>query len=220
MKKTIIATAISFILLIALISCTQTPTSDTSDNSALISSLESELAALREEQSASDSDNQKRIDELTSLLNSLLAAESAGGTNATSNSTPSQSSEATTETAPKAGFTYTVTDGNATLTGYTGSETSIVVPTSIDGYTVTAIGDSAFRDSKIKSIALPNSVESIGWFAFDGCTRLTAITVPSSVKKIAYGAFGSSDSSLTIYCHSDSFALKYAKSYGLSYAII
>ncbi len=209
MKKTIIAAAFFIMLCVALISCKQSLPDNRSDSSALISALESELNALKRENAVNESENNKKIDTLTALLNSLMTSEAP-----TASSTPTSSDTAAN------GFTYTVQDGNAIITGYLGSELNIAIPSSIDGYTVTEIGDSAFRDSRIKSVILSESVHSIGWFAFDGCTQLTEITVPSSVKKIGYCAFGSSDSSVTICCHSGSFALEYAKSYGLSYTII
>ncbi len=216
MKKKIIIPTVIFILLIALFSCSKKNTVADVPNydSSYIAAIESQLLALRQEQSANNSENQKLIDELSAMLNLMLTTESI-------TAAPPQSSDSIADdTPPSVGFTYTVNNGNATVTGYEGDEQNLVIPLSIDGYTVTAIGDSAFEDSKIKSVTLPDSVVSIGWFAFDGCTRLTAITVPSSVKKIGYGAFGSADSSLTVYCHSGSFALEYAKSYGLSYTII
>ncbi len=211
MKKNITVITLALMLSSALISCTASTVATTSDDTDFISAIESQILALRQEQYASDSENEKRIDELSAMLNSLLASDSI---------TPSLSDSETSQNTPSVGFTYTVEDGNATVTGYEGDELNLVIPSSIDGYTVSAIGDSAFRDSKIKSATLPDGLQSVGWFAFDGCTRLTSITVPSSVKKIGYGAFGSSDSSITIYCHSGSFALDYAKSYGLSYVII
>ena len=56
---------------------------------------------------------------------------------------------------------------------------------------VTSIGNYAFYvcDS-LTSITIPNSVTSIGFHAFDGCTSLTSITIPDSVTSIGYGAFG------------------------------
>ncbi len=209
MKKIIIAVAFFLMLCVAFISCKQSIPDDISDSSALISALESELKALKQENSVNESENNKKLDALTSLLNSLMTSEA-----------PASSSASTSADTVANGFTYTVQGGNAIITGYSGSELHIAIPSSIDGYTVTEIGDSAFRDSRIKSVILSESIHCIGWFAFDGCTQLTEITVPSSVKKIGYCAFGSSDSSVTVCCHSGSFALEYAKSYGLSYTII
>jgi len=40
-------------------------------------------------------------------------------------------------------WVYTVNNGRATITGYTGTETELVVPGELDGYPVTAIADNA-----------------------------------------------------------------------------
>ena len=40
-----------------------------------------------------------------------------------------------------------------------------------------------------KNTVIPNSVTSIGWYAFYGCTGLTSITIPNSVTSIGNGAF-------------------------------
>ncbi len=74
--------------------------------------------------------------------------------------------------------------------------TSIVIPDS-----VTSIGRYAFRDcSLLTSITIPDSVTSIGDYAFYGCSSLTSITIPDSVTSIGYFAFAycSSLQSITI----------------------
>ena len=56
--------------------------------------------------------------------------------------------------------------------------------------TVTSLGDYAFHDfKKLKSIEIPNSVTSIGVEAFRDCERLTSITIPEGVTSIGNGAF-------------------------------
>ena len=78
-------------------------------------------------------------------------------------------------------FTYTVTDNKATITKVdtiTGDD--VTIPSTLDDYTVTGIGVSAFYDcNKITSITIPDSITTIGESAFDGCTGLTSITVSS-----------------------------------------
>ena len=56
---------------------------------------------------------------------------------------------------------------------------------------VTSIDNNAFRDSNIVSITIPDSVTSIGGFAFYGCSGLTSITIPDSVTSIGESAFES-----------------------------
>ena len=43
---------------------------------------------------------------------------------------------------------------------------------------------------EVKELLIPNSVTSIGDYAFRGCTELTSVTIPNSVTSIGGGAFG------------------------------
>ena len=57
-------------------------------------------------------------------------------------------------------------------------------------YTVVAVGDSAFLDTKITSVTFPSGViKSIGTSAFMNCTKLSSFTIPSSVTSIGNNAF-------------------------------
>lgn len=79
-------------------------------------------------------------------------------------------------------FEYTVLyDGTAEITGYTGSEAALIIPSEIEGYTVTSIGDSAFNycDS-LTEVTIPDNVTSIGTYAFEDCDSLTNINVDSN----------------------------------------
>ena len=72
--------------------------------------------------------------------------------------------------------------------------TSVAIPDS-----VTSIGDYAFSEcSALRSISIPDSVRSIGAEAFYKCSNLSAITIPDSVTSIGYGAFESCSSLKTI----------------------
>ena len=63
--------------------------------------------------------------------------------------------------------------------------TSVTIPNS-----VTSIGDYAFSDcSGLTSVTIPNSVTSIENGAFRGCRGLTSVTIPNSVTSIGGGAF-------------------------------
>ena len=64
------------------------------------------------------------------------------------------------------------------IVGYSGNNTSLILPSSHEGLPVTCIGDSAFKNyTGLKSVTIPDSVTSIGNYAFSGCTGLTSVTV-------------------------------------------
>ncbi len=67
-------------------------------------------------------------------------------------------------------FAYRVADGKAVLTGCTGTEEQIVVPETVDGYTVCGIDALAFKDCPAKTVILPKSIERIEKDAFSGAT--------------------------------------------------
>lgn len=77
-----------------------------------------------------------------------------------------------------------------TITDCDNAATEIVIPSEIDGKPVTHIDDNAFSDcSSLTSIAIPDTVVSIGSFAFSGCDSLTSITIPGSVTSMGYYSF-------------------------------
>ena len=106
-------------------------------------------------------------------------------------------------------------DGNATITGYSGSVSALAIPQTIDGHkvvaignsafegtclvnvtipdTVTEIGDSAFAECKqLSSVQLSNNLTILGKFAFGNCTSLTSIWIPKSLKTADTSAFSGS----------------------------
>lgn len=76
-------------------------------------------------------------------------------------------------------YTYTLTaSGYVQITGYTGNAADVEIPSTIDGKTVRQIGNGAFKGcTTVKSVTIPDSVDSISDSAFNECTSLEAINV-------------------------------------------
>ncbi len=97
------------------------------------------------------------------------------------------------------GFNYSVTGGNATITGYTGSGGAVTIPATLGGFPVTAIGNLAFstlsgggatsETGSVTSVTLPNGLLTIGQYSFAEISSLTTVTIPASVTLIDYDAF-------------------------------
>ncbi|PXV89571.1 Ig-like protein group 2 [Lachnotalea glycerini] len=88
-------------------------------------------------------------------------------------------------------YTYTVSDGEVTITGYSGGETDITIPDTVDGYQVTNIGVDAFYKNKtIVSVVIPKTVKIIEQFAFYNAINLREVTIENGCEKILANAFG------------------------------
>ena len=167
---------------------------------AEISKLEESMLDIKEEYYISSKEYQDEIDMLKEQLQS-------------NNSTTQQSPDM--EDVSVLPFSYISNNGEATIIKYTGISANVTVPSELQGYTVTKIGEYAFN-SDIESIIISEGIKEIDWFAFAGCSRLVEIYIPMSVTMINYGAFDYCPKALVIKCKKGSYAEAYAKSYGLN----
>lgn len=91
-------------------------------------------------------------------------------------------------------FNYTSSEGEVTITGYTGTAAELVIPPVIDGLPVTRIGDSAFADSwSMESVIIPDSVRHLGDNAFYFSFSLTNVSLGTGVVSIGSHTFA--------FCH-------------------
>ena len=196
----------------------ETDTKVSEDHTSMIRELEDQLLELKQNHYISNSQRAEEIARLEALIAELKqSGEEKDSDDSANIEPPSNNSEAK----PTVGkFIYTVIGEEATLTGYTGKDTLLTIPSYIDGYKITAIADDCFSSSVLSAIVIPDTVTKIGWFAFKGCSALKNITIPNSVNSIGYSAFPQDTDGFTIICASGSFAAKYAESYGLNTTLI
>ena len=92
---------------------------------------------------------------------------------------------------PKPVFTYSLDDnGNATITGYTGNVSALVIPEEIDGHKVMKLGNGVFeKHQEIVSVQIPDSITSIGVSAFRNCSNLENVNLPKNLISIGNRAF-------------------------------
>ena len=75
----------------------------------------------------------------------------------------------------------------------------LVIPNS-----VTSIGEWAFYEcSRLTSVTIPNNVKSIGDDAFYNCSRLTSVTIGNGVTWIGDNAFANCPELLDVYCYAE-----------------
>lgn len=90
----------------------------------------------------------------------------------------------------KAQFNFTTNNGKITITKYTGSGGSVVIPPSTNGYPIATIGAYAFEYcTRLTSVDIGTNVTSIGAWAFASCQGLTNANIANSVTTIDSFAF-------------------------------
>ena len=83
---------------------------------------------------------------------------------------------------------YIQEDGTAAITKYTGTASSVTIPSSLDGHTVTYVSGFVGNHT-LTNVTIPNTVTVIGTSAFAANTSLTSVEIPNSVTVIGESAF-------------------------------
>ena len=99
------------------------------------------------------------------------------------------------------GLAYKVNFGTKTcsITGIGDcKDTDVIIPSAIDGYTVTKIASNAFAGSflfksKITSVVIPDTVSKIGMSAFSNCDNLVRVIIGNGVTHIKINSFRGCD---------------------------
>ena len=89
-------------------------------------------------------------------------------------------------------------DGNATITGYSGSVSALAIPQTIDGHKVVAIGEGAFKGTCLVNVTIPDTVTKIWNGAFENCKRLSSAQLSNSLVELGYRAFSNCTSLTSI----------------------
>lgn len=97
------------------------------------------------------------------------------------------------------GFKYKLYSNYVEITGYTGSETDIEIPSYIEETPVTEIGKNAFQQSHITSVKIPDTVIEIREAAFYDAKRLLEVTFGRDVQVVGKYAFFGCESLVGVY---------------------
>ncbi len=98
----------------------------------------------------------------------------------------------------QAQFTFTTNNGALTLTAYTGSGGSVVIPAMTNGLPVASIGPYAFESSGLTNVFIGGEVTSIGQQAFYLCYGLRKVYFYGDAPTLAQSVY-LSDGNLTNY---------------------
>lgn len=168
----LISCPFSFELVLALEEKTFDYLTSTSDE---FLSTNDEVTASNDETNATDdefatkgeTENTVNIEESTSVEETTVFVEES-----------TTHSDTTEPTVIPEGLIYIKHTNSTIIVDYIGNNTNLIIPDTIDGLSVTTIGESAFKDcSNLNSITLPKSISKIEAWAFQNCTGLDSVKI-------------------------------------------
>lgn len=86
-------------------------------------------------------------------------------------------------------YTYTVSEGEATITGVDEETTgTITLPATLGGYPVTTVGSNSFLGCRsFDKLIIPENITTLQRRAFSGCYGITSVIVPATVESLGNG---------------------------------
>lgn len=87
-------------------------------------------------------------------------------------------------------FIVNNTDNTAELSTYSGNDEELIIPDYVYGYKVTSIAPRVFYENKtLEEVYLPDTINSIGLYAFAFCEKLKSTTLGENVTFLADNVF-------------------------------
>ena len=129
---------------------------------------------------------------------SQISSSSAESSNTQSDTDLSESSQSDSSSdvqySPVSDFEYEINGDEVTITKYTGSDSDIAIPDTIEGKKVTKLSSNSentifANQGTIKNVIIPDSVKTIGAYTFYSCRNLETVEIPNSVETIEDFAF-------------------------------
>lgn len=80
-------------------------------------------------------------------------------------------------------------EGKISIKEYKGSSENVAIPDNFDGFSVVSIGQNAFQKKDVVSVTIPDSVTYIDRYAFYSCSKLKSVVIGKSVETISEDAF-------------------------------
>jgi len=133
-------------------------------------------------------------------------------------------------------WTYSVTENKATITSYSGPGGAVIIPSTIGGYLVTTLSKTplsnlssststsvsadtpifGWDNNTVTSVTIPDSVTTIGNFAFTGSSKLASVSLSNSLTIIGELAFCDCSSLVNVTFPNTLTIIGYSAFYGCS----
>lgn len=119
---------------------------------------------------------------LLPILSALMLLSACGTAEKPAETSIVTTAVAPVYTAPESDFQYTISNGKAYISRYTGTAEKVIIPDTIEGNQITTIDMKIVTDTSVKELTLPSGTEIIsGSIKSD---KLEILNIPSSVIQI------------------------------------